>query len=108
MFSRGDIVLLYLFDVNYTIGALKKFNRSRFGKVKDINQIEVGNKVYNEYTVELFDKNVVTVKEYMNTFKICNMTELQGAILESDKLTDKEKDDLINEVQDVLQSAKAK
>lgn len=109
MYSRGDLVYLYMFDVKKSINKLKKLNKTRFGKIKSINKVELGNKTYNEVTIELLDnKNIVTIKEYVAGFSICNISTLQSVILESSELTDNEKDKLIQEVQEVLESVKAK
>ncbi len=108
MFSRGDIVYLYLFNLKDILNSVKKVNKHRFGRIKEINKIEAGNDIYHEYKIELLDGYPVTVKEYVGAFKICNITELQTTILESSELTDTEKDTLIEEVHIALESFRAK
>lgn len=108
LFSRGDIVYLYLFNLKDILNSVKKVNKHRFGRIKEINKIEAGNDIYHEYKIELLDGYPVTVKEYVGAFKICNMTELQTTILESSELTDTEKDILIEQVKESLELIKAK
>lgn len=108
LFSRGDIVYLYLFNLKDVLNSVKKVNKHRFGRIKEINKIEAGNDIYHEYKIELLDGYPATVKEYVGAFKICNMTELQTTILESSELTDTEKDILIEQVKESLELIKAK
>lgn len=108
MFSRGDIVYLYLFNLRDIIDKAKKIYQHRFGKIKEMTKVEASGTTFNEYKIELLDGFIVTIKEYAGAFKICNTTELQSAILESSKLIDTEKDILIEEVHIALESFRAK
>lgn len=108
MFSRGDIVYLYLFELNSIIDKVKKINHHRFGKIKEITKVEASGTTYYEYKIELVDGYTVVIKEYAGAFKICNITELQTTILESSELIDTEKDILIEQVKESLELIKAK
>lgn len=102
MYSVGDIVYLYLFDIKKNIELQKKIMNSRFGKIIKINKVEYGNKIYNEYIVELRDKNIVTIKDYVKGFNLTNITDLKTAIYESNKIDDNDKDKLIEEIDSII------
>ena len=108
MFSRGDIVYLYLFNLKDVIDKSKKIYEHRFGKIKEINKVEASGKTYDEFKIELSDGFLVTIIEYVGAFKVCNITDLQSTILESSILDDAEKDTLIEQVKNSLELFRAK
>ena len=72
MYKKNDDVYIYFGDLKSTL-PYRGLNPTRFGKIISVE--EVSKNMYN-YIIRRMDGNEMLIKQYDNSFSICNMEEL--------------------------------
>lgn len=87
----GDVVYIYLFDLEKSLAHMKELRKDRFGKILNIRELKLLNssEVIMVYDIQLKDDRVVTYRSDNLTTSIVSLMELIEIIgranIDSDK-----------------------
>lgn len=87
----GDVVYIYLFDLEKSLAHMKELRKDRFGKILNIRELKLLNssEVIMVYDIELKDERVVTYRSDNLTTSIVSLMELIEIIGRADIDSDK-------------------
>lgn len=98
MFVKGQLVYVYLNDLELSIKATKKINRLRFGHIEKMTKVRHNDKEFDKYTVRLLNGSNIIVED--REFKICSMPKLEGTLLSiKEDLTELEYENIMSIIQ---------
>ena len=87
----GDVVYIYLFDLEKSLANMKELRRDRFGKIIDVRELKMLNssETVMVYDIQLKDNRVVTYRSDNLTTSMVSLMELIEIIgranIDSDK-----------------------
>ena len=87
----GDVVYIYLFDLEKSLAKMKELRRDRFGKIIDVRELKMLNssETVMVYDIQLKDNRVVTYRSDNLTTSMVSLMELIEIIgranIDSDK-----------------------
>ena len=87
----GDVVYIYLFDLEKSLTNMKELRRDRFGKIIDVRELKMLNssETVMVYDIQLKDNRVVTYRSDNLTTSMVSLMELIEIIgranIDSDK-----------------------
>ena len=87
----GDVVYIYLFDLEKSLAHMKELRKDRFGKILNIRELKLLNssEVIMVYDIQLKDDRVVTYRSDNLTTSIVSLMELIEIIGRADIDSDK-------------------
>lgn len=96
MLTKGQIVYIYLNDLEQTLLNLKKVLYSRFGYIEEIKEYEYKGVVIKSYKVKTSTNTTFQING-LEMFNVCSLSELQTAIENiKENLTQKEYNSMIS------------
>lgn len=87
----GDVVYIYLFDLEKSLANMKELRRDRFGKIIDVRELKMLNssETVMVYDIQLKDNRVVTYRSDNLTTSMVSLIELIEIIGRADIDSDK-------------------
>ena len=87
----GDVVYIYLFDLEKSLANMKELRRDRFGKIIDVRELKMLNssETVMVYDIQLKDNRVVTYRSDNLTTSMVSLMELIEIIGRADIDSDK-------------------
>lgn len=87
----GDVVYIYLFDLEKSLINMKELRKDRFGKIIDVRELKMLNssEVVMVYDIQLKDDRVVTYRSDNLTTNMVSLIELIEIIGRADIDSDK-------------------
>lgn len=97
----GDVVYIYLFDLEKSLANMKELRRDRFGKIIDIREMQLLNSFEKVlvYDIQLDDR-VVTYRSDNLTTSVVSLMELIEIIGRAD-IDSEKRTFLLNQLQDL-------